>query len=202
LLAESPSAGTEASARTMRATIRVARGDLAGAQADSARVLDIARRADEPQAIMPALATHAFVLDAAGETAEAAVLVEEIVSRLENRQGVALFPAPAYAIDLWLRYADRQRVRSLLAGMQTDTPWVRAGRLLADGDLYGALEIYRRTESVHDVACVQRLIAQELVASGKRAEADAHLDEALAFYRSVGATREILIAEKLLAATA
>ncbi len=44
--------------------------------------------------------------------------------------------------------------------------------------------------------------AERLVADGRRAEADVQLQKALAFYRSVGATRYIREGEALLAATA
>ena len=44
--------------------------------------------------------------------------------------------------------------------------------------------------------------AESLVAQGRRAEADVQLQKALAFYRSVGATRFIREGEALLAATA
>ena len=42
--------------------------------------------------------------------------------------------------------------------------------------------------------------AEQFVGEGRRAEADMHLDKALAFYRSVGATRYVREAEGLLAA--
>ena len=44
--------------------------------------------------------------------------------------------------------------------------------------------------------------AEALVQAGRRAEADAMLQQALAFYRSVGATRYIREAEALFAASA
>ena len=43
-------------------------------------------------------------------------------------------------------------------------------------------------------------VASDLVAAGRRPEADAQLARALAFYRSVGATRYIREGEALLAA--
>jgi class 3 adenylate cyclase/tetratricopeptide (TPR) repeat protein len=202
LLADSPPAGTEATARMMRAWVRVPRGDLSGARADSAWALELGRRADEPQAIMPSIVTHAYVLDAAGKKEEAAVLVDEALARLEGGLSGSLFPAWSEPIHLWMRYTGAERVGSVFASMTAETPWLRAGRLLAAGDLHGALAIYREMDSVVDIALLQRLIAADLVNSGRRAEADAHLDEALAIYRSVGATRDILLAEKLLAETA
>jgi hypothetical protein len=44
--------------------------------------------------------------------------------------------------------------------------------------------------------------AEALVQAGRRAEADAMLQQALAFYRSVGATRYLREAEALFAASA
>jgi hypothetical protein len=202
LLADSPPAGTEASARMFRAWIRVSRGDLSGARADSAWALERGRRADEPQAIMPSVVTHAYVLDAAGEKEEASLLVDEALDRLEGGLSGALFPASSEFVHLWMRYAGAGRVGLVFGKMSAETPWLQAGRLLAAGDLHAALEIYREKESVVDMALLQRLIAADLVNSGHQAEANAHVAEALAFYRSVGATRDIQIAEKLLAATA
>jgi hypothetical protein len=57
-------------------------------------------------------------------------------------------------------------------------------------------------ESQPDVALFKRLVAERLVKTGHQAEANAHLREALAFYRSVGATRLIREAERLLPASA
>jgi hypothetical protein len=44
--------------------------------------------------------------------------------------------------------------------------------------------------------------AEQLLAEGRRAEADGHPKPALAFYRAVGATRFVREGETLLAATA
>jgi hypothetical protein len=53
---------------------------------------------------------------------------------------------------------------------------------------------------VTDVAVVRLQAAQRLVEAGRRAEADAYLQPALAFFRSVRATRYVREAEALLAA--
>ncbi len=84
LLADSPPAGTEASARATRAQVRVGRGDLAGAFEDSVWSLDVGRRADEPQAVIPSLAVHAFVLNARGELDEGREVVRELIERVEE----------------------------------------------------------------------------------------------------------------------
>ena len=92
LLADDPPPGPEAAARGMRAWVRVAHGDLAGALEDGEFDLEHARRANEPQALYPALATHAYVLDAVGDNEGCRARVLESVERLEER-----FPAGFFA---------------------------------------------------------------------------------------------------------
>ena len=82
------------------------------------------------------------------------------------------------------------------------TPWLEAARAFAGNDFQRALKLYERIESPPDQAAVHLRAAELLVSSGQRAEADAHLQSALAFYRSVDATWYIRQAETLLAASA
>jgi len=56
--------------------------------------------------------------------------------------------------------------------------------------------------SLPDEALARLRAAEVSAAAGRRAEADEHLQRALAFYRSVGATRYIREGEALLAASA
>src|SRR5207253_7254485 len=91
LLADAPPAGVEAAVRTFRAWVRVARGDIAGAKADSDWALDVARRAEDPQALYPSLSAHAYVLLAAGAHADARAVLLELMEGLEQRKRGALF---------------------------------------------------------------------------------------------------------------
>lgn len=59
-----------------------------------------------------------------------------------------------------------------------------------------------RSESLRSRLPCAFVGAERLLAVGRRAEADVQLRKALAFYRSVGATRYIREGEALLAATA
>ena len=112
LLADDPPAGPEAAARALRAWVRAARGDLTGAQEDSEFDLEHARRANEPQALYPALATHAYVLDAAGDVEGCRKVVLESVERLEQ-----VFP----------RASSRPPARSSTSGRAPSAPsgWSR-----------------------------------------------------------------------------
>ena len=84
----------------------------------------------------------------------------------------------------------------------SDDPWTRAARAFAAGDVEGAAEICAGMGAVADEARDRLWLAEALVQQGRRADADTQLQRALAFYRSVGATRYIRRAETLLTASA
>jgi thioredoxin-like negative regulator of GroEL len=62
------------------------------------------------------------------------------------------------------------------------------------------VEIFREIGSVPEEAYARLRLAEQLVAEGRRAEADEQLRRSLAFWRSVGATRYVRRGEALLAA--
>ena len=173
--------------------------DDAGAREDSEWALDRARSTNEPQDLFPALGVHAYVLYMTGDEPAAREFVVESVEKLEQAFP-ARFSASGEAVDIWIRVLGGTRITNLLAPGRT--PWAEAGRAMAEGDLERALQIYVEVESAPDTALLRRLLAERLVAEGRRAEATPYLDEALAFYRAVGATRFTQETERLLPATA
>ena len=82
---------------------------------------------------------------------------------------------------MWLQTVGPQRVREVLDS-RDETPYLVAARTLVDRDFARA--------------------AEQLQSEGRNAEADQHLQAALSFYRSVGATLLARRAEQLLAASA
>jgi hypothetical protein len=82
------------------------------------------------------------------------------------------------------------------------TPWMEAARAYAAGELEEAADILGAIHAVPDEAFVRLRAAEALMHEGRRAEADAELQKALAFYRSVGATAYIREAEGMFAASA
>jgi hypothetical protein len=82
------------------------------------------------------------------------------------------------------------------------TRWLDAARAYAAGEFEAAAEIYAEIGSVPDEAFARLRAAEALIRAGRRAEGDAQLQQALAFYRSVGATAYIREAESLFAASA
>jgi class 3 adenylate cyclase/tetratricopeptide (TPR) repeat protein len=153
-----------------------------------------ARGLKDPQALGPVLASRARVLLAKGTPEEATALVDEVLA-LRDDEGNAIYFT--WLIDLgWLLH-DLGRPGELPSD-RSGSVWHQAGRLIASGSFLEAAELLGskglRTEEAH-----ARLRAAAQQTGTDRA---AQLAQALAFYRSVGATRFIREAENLLAATA
>ena len=72
-------------ARSIRAQVRLARDDVAGAVADAREAVQLALRAEDLQIVLPTLADAAFVLRGAGEREEAAAYVEGVLRRWRER---------------------------------------------------------------------------------------------------------------------
>jgi hypothetical protein len=98
---------------------------------------------------------------------------------------------------------ERKVVRVFFADLATvSTRWLDAAGTYASGAFEEAADVYAEIGSVPDEAFARLRAAEALVAAGRRPEADAQLQQALAFYRSVGATVYIREAESLFAVSA
>ncbi len=95
-----------------------------------------------------------------------------------------------------------QEEHGLDALPEDDSLWVRAAASFAAGDLRRAADICGVMGAVTEEARDRLWLAESLIKQNRRAEADIELQRALAFYRSVGATRYVLEAETLLAVSA
>ena len=185
--------------RVVRGSIRFARGDLAGASADSERALEVARTAKDAQVVAPALGARASVLLAQGRRAEADALTEEVLA-----VGSKLVPAVTSSFGAGIIEVARlaralgyeaELLAVLAAG--PEVPWVVAARAIASGDWEGAASILGEIEYRPGEAYAHLQAAEELVDARRAAEAETHLEAALAFYCSVGATHFIQICEGL-----
>jgi hypothetical protein len=181
-----------------RADIYVARDDLEAGAQESAHALELAREAKDPQALQPALRCQMSVDLARGRVEEARSVARELVSMLERS-------ASSFGVlDLAL-HADVLGVRDALPAIiatRADRSWVRIAAAVLEADFLGAADIAAEHGFPAVEAELRLRAAEALVAERRRAEADVQLQKALAFYRSVGATRYIREGEALLAATA
>ena len=177
----------------IRSSIRLARGDVDGAVADSRRGLELAREVKDLQALLPALSQAAFALLAAGKLRDVELLADELLTLEPGRweTGPVLFHLS------WVLSALEQseQLAALLSRATWETRWIVAGRALAAGELTRAAEIYADAGSPYFEAYTRLRAAQA-------GEADAQLDKSIAFFRKARATAYLAEAEQLLKATA
>jgi len=81
-------------------------------------------------------------------------------------------------------------------------PWRSVVNALLQGDLVDVADRLGDVGLLPDEAHTRLRAAREFVSAGRRAEADEQLRRALAFYRTVGASRYVREGEALLAASA
>ncbi len=192
----------ESSTRLARAWIRLNRGDPSGALDDTASSLETARSAGDPQAVFPALTTRAFVLHACGVDDEAMEAADEWARRWEGPGGGRFFfGTPGEVVVGLLHILGAERLRNVLEpSAPRTTVWRDAAFALSKDDFARAWALYERSGDVVDAAVAELQWAKQLLETQRRAEADRHLRSALAFFRSVGATRYVREGEALLAA--
>jgi predicted ATPase/class 3 adenylate cyclase len=185
----------EAPMRAERALLRLARGDDEGALVDVDRALGLGRAAADPQAYLPVLTDGLRVLVELGRLEEAQALADELVRALADGRGEPwmVIGAAWVADEVGLADALKRFVENV-ASRHSD-----AADIL-DGNFEDLAELSDREGRKTTAARAHLRAAAQLVAEGRRAEADVHLNKALAFYRSVGAKRYVREAEALLAA--
>ena len=192
----------EGAAYVVRGLVRLARGDAAGAVSDTAWVLERSRAAQDPQVLHPSLAFHSYALVACGRRAEAEPLVDELLERLQaSRSSTLSYWIVPFAVVL-TKVNRAGELETLARNATISTRWLDAARAYATGKFEEAAAIHADIGSIPEEAFARLRAAEALVEAGRRAEADAQLQQALAFYRSVGASGYIREAEGLLAASA
>jgi tetratricopeptide (TPR) repeat protein len=179
-----------------RAYIRLARGEVEAALGDQGAALRSARQAKDPQVLYPALALSACVLAEAGRVQEGRLLFDELIAagpRAYSNWDSDLIWAPVLL----------DRRDELRAVLQTPlvTPWLQAAKAVLDEDYREAAVIFDSIGAAVSAAIARLRDAAKLVNTGHRADAHQPLQEALTFFRSVGAKRFIREGEALMNAS-
>jgi tetratricopeptide (TPR) repeat protein len=192
----------EAPVREARAMIRLARGDGAGALDDTDGLLALTRAAEDPQLLFPSLAYRSRVLLATGRGADAVPLVDELLERLRSsRSSLVSYWAMPFAVVL-TALGRPSELETVAQNATISHRWLDAARAYAARAFEEAADILADMGAIPDEAFVRLRAAEALVDAGRRAEADAQVQRALAFYRSVGATAYVREGESLFAASA
>jgi class 3 adenylate cyclase/tetratricopeptide (TPR) repeat protein len=176
----------------------LARGDDDRAIAEAARSLTLAREIKDPQSLQPALSGNVRTELALGSVESAGTFARELMALLER--GVTTFGL--LRLSLAADVLDIRRELSRIVTTLPDQPYVRVPAAALAGDFVGAAEMCAEDGWRVDEAELRLRAAESLVAQVRNAEADVQLQQALAFYRSVGATRFIHEGDALLAETA
>jgi len=190
-------------ARYVRGSLRLARDDVGGALVDSAAAVSLGRQLGDPQGLYHPLAFHARFLAAAGRLDEAEAFASELLaSAAEDRRNVSHEWRWLLHLAVVLERLGRGHEALATAERFPDTtPWLEVVRAVARADFAEAAEVLAVMNHSPEEAHARLRAAERLVAAGRRPEAGAHLEQALAFYRSVGATRYVREAEALLDVT-
>jgi class 3 adenylate cyclase/tetratricopeptide (TPR) repeat protein len=185
-----------------RSLMRLGRADADGAAADAEQALAHARRAKDPQALFPSSAVAAHVFMEVGDRERALPPAEEFLAAVAGGRGLGFALTQLHVLSWVLTAAGRGPEVADALERFAPNPWARAGIAFGRGDPVEAAEILAGIGAVTSEAYCRLTAARMLVEQGRRAEADEHLNRALAFYRSVGATRHVCEGESLLAASA
>jgi tetratricopeptide (TPR) repeat protein len=184
-----------------RAQIRLGRDQTAGAMADAERALELGRLSQNPQILCEVLAVSAHVVWECGDRDRAAALAGEYLAVLPGGRVTRQMVGDLHVMA-WTLFAVG-RGQELIEVLPTDDlPWVQAAAAFAAGDLHQAADICGAMGALTEEARDRLWLAEALVKQNRRHEADVHLQRALAFYRSVDATRYIRAGEALFAASA
>ena len=169
---------------------------------DAESGLAAGRAVADPQAVYFVLPACAHIFSLAGERDRAVPLARELIEALGGGAGMqfAVINLPVFASAARQLGLEQDLLGALAERGQT--PWTEAVRAYSQREFAAAAEILQRIGGRPDEAEARLRAAEQLVAEGRRAEADEQLRQALDFYRSVGATRYVSECEVLLLASA
>jgi len=185
--------------RIARARIRLARG---GSEElvleDVRRATEVGHAAKDPQALVQILAHSTFVSAELGRLEQARATAAELVELLPaGSVGTEVLGASEFAwVAEMLDSADA--FRRVFAAANLAAVWREPYEAVLDRDFERAAELFAALGFV-DEGYARFKAGEKLLAAGRAPQADVHLQKALAFYRSLSATRYISQTEALLA---
>jgi tetratricopeptide (TPR) repeat protein len=164
---------------------------------DAEHIMVLSRRAADPQALLPALASVAHIYLEAGDPQNAAPLAAEFLDVI--RSGRSLGAATSSLHQLSWTLTALERGAELIDALKGNTnPWARAAVAFASRDPVAAATMCADMGNPTEEAFARMAAGRMLLEQGRRTEAHEQLRRALEFYRSVGATRYIRECETLL----
>jgi class 3 adenylate cyclase/tetratricopeptide (TPR) repeat protein len=183
---------------SVRARILMARGDD-GVLEDAGRIEELARQAGDPQLVIPVFAMVLRVAAELRREQEFGALIAELGRTIRANPDEAVWYTEVISLA---RDADslglEEELRAVEAGA-SPSPWRDLLGAALNRDFAREVELLEQMGIVTQTAEARLRLAEELIDSGRRAEGEAELEQALDFYRSVGATFYVERGEELLA---
>jgi tetratricopeptide (TPR) repeat protein len=176
-----------------RAAIRLARGDDEGAIADAEQALALTERIEDPQALYPAAAVAAHIARELGDP-RPIPSVEQFLDAVKSGRGLGFGLAFVHVLSWSLTPLGRGPELADVLEQFGENPWARAAGAFACGDPVGAADVLAGMGAVASEAFCRLAAARD----GDLTQ----LEPALAFYRSVSASRYVRECELLLPASA
>jgi hypothetical protein len=183
-------------ARQVLGRIEAGRGDLAAGLHDSTLGLEFARAVRDHQQLMPALASHAWVVAHAGRPSEAHSLLDEYLA-------IADLPHDS-VVDAALvaRQLDRATDFERLPTRTLATPWGTSAGAFARGDFAGAAAGFEAIGARVYEAEARLRLAERLAAEGRVPEAAQEARRAAAIFERAGAEPRVAEANAVVRASA
>jgi class 3 adenylate cyclase len=183
----------EAMMRRTRAWVRLARDDVEGALDDTKKALSAARAARDPQVSLTTLGDSIYLYMKLGKVDDATQLGRELLTAHPQ--------APTWATSFMI-VADQlgfsAEIRRAVANLPQEHRFNALILAIAERRISDAIAIELQNGDASFVAELRVVAAQAWLDQGSPKQALAQLKQALAFYRSVGATRFIRETEALL----
>ncbi len=176
---------------SLRAWIRLACRDSAGADRDSERAVALARVSDV-QAQSTAYCIRAAVARESGSRDEANELASELAAIGSKMVGALNTPFPTLVGVAWVfRDLGRENefFNAVLDANPIKSPWNDAALSISEGDFVRAAETIDGIGHPAGAAYARLRAAEAFAATGRDAEAAAQRAQAESFYRKVGAAR-------------
>jgi class 3 adenylate cyclase/predicted ATPase len=177
----------EPGARWARGSIRAARGDSYGASVDNRRGMEVLRTEGDPQQLLPDLGTAVLILETEGRVEEARSVAADVVELARaHPEGVSWsFPIDFLFTQVALEH--KAAIRDVVRAARPN-PGNELVLAYLDGDFDHAADLWAGFGSPTWEARCRLRAAEDLIAAGRRPEAEAQAARAVEFYRSVGAS--------------
>jgi class 3 adenylate cyclase/tetratricopeptide (TPR) repeat protein len=183
-----------------RAFILAARGQVEAALTEIQAALEPGGFHTTRQVVWPLLVEHAYLFGQRGLATDANARLDEVLDGIAESESPGDAQEWHVQLTLALLDVDRRGEAEDLVRRMPEGPWRDVCQAALDADYAQAADVLDTIGEKSMQAEVRLRAARSLLADGRLGEAEAQLERARAFWRSVGATAYLREADEMLAA--